>query len=182
VNRLGDLTDARRGGRIDDGQALAPVGGACRPLADVGRGGGGKRNGELPPEEDKGQAMSAVDVSEKRSLFEDLGGAPAIGAVVDEFYARVLADATLAPMFDGIDVQQLRWHQVKFFMFALGGPNEYRGRSLREAHAGMNITEAQFGAVAGHLSAALAACGVPGPMIETVIGQVAQLQGDVVGV
>jgi hemoglobin len=45
----------------------------------------------------------------------------------------------------------------------------------------MGITAAQFGAVAGHLTDALTACGVPDPMIETVIGHVAQLQGDVVG-
>jgi len=114
-------------------------------------------------------------------LYEELGGAPAISAVVDEFYERVLADATLAPMFAGIEMPRLRQHQVRFFAFALGGPNAYRGRSMREAHAGMNITEAQFGAVAGHLIGALVACGVSPELIETVIGQVAQLQGDVVG-
>jgi hemoglobin len=125
--------------------------------------------------------MSVADVQVKRSLYQELGGAPAISAVVDEFYARVLADATLAPMFGGIEMERLRQHQVRFFAFALGGPNVYRGRSMREAHAGMNISEAQFGAVAGHLSDALAVCGVSPEMIETVIGQVAQLQGDVVG-
>jgi hemoglobin len=114
-------------------------------------------------------------------LYEELGGAPAISAVVDEFYERVLGDTSLAPMFGGVDLERLRRHQVRFFAFALGGPNVYRGRSMREAHAGMNITEAQFGAVAGHLTEAMAACGVSPVLIETVIGQVAQLQGDVVG-
>ena len=120
-------------------------------------------------------------VSERTSLYEELGGKAAIAAVVEEFYARVLADPTLAPMFAGVDVDRLRRHQAAFLISALGGPNEYRGRGMRHAHAGLNITADQFGAVAVHLSDALAACGVPAPTIATVIGHVAQLQGDIVG-
>lgn len=93
----------------------------------------------------------------------------------------MLADPQLAPMFASVDVDRLRRHQAAFLVSALGGPNEYRGRGMRQAHTGLNITTAQFGAVAGHLSDALAAFGVPNPTIATVIGHVAQLQGDVVG-
>src|SRR5215213_8710191 len=121
-------------------------------------------------------------VSERKSLYEELGGRAAIAAVVEEFYARVLADPTLAPMFAGTDLDRLRRHQAAFLVAALGGPNEYRGRGMRHAHAGLNITAAQFGAVAGHLSDALTACGVPSSTIATVIGHVAQLQGDIVGI
>jgi hemoglobin len=124
--------------------------------------------------------MATADLV-RTSLYEELGGKAAIAAVVEEFYERVLADSTLAPMFAGVDVDRLRRHQAAFLVSALGGPNEYRGRGMRQAHAGLNITAAQFGAVAGHLSDALAACGVPDSTIATVIGHVAQLQGDVVG-
>jgi hemoglobin len=123
----------------------------------------------------------ATAVIERPSLYEELGGKAAIAAVVEEFYARVIADPTLAPMFAGTDLDRLRRHQAAFLVAALGGPNEYRGRGMRQAHAGLNITAAQFGAVAGHLSDALAACGVPASTIATVIGHVAQLQGDIVG-
>jgi hemoglobin len=123
----------------------------------------------------------ATAVLERKSLYEELGGRAAIAAVVDEFYARLLGDAALAPLFAGTDLDRLRRHQAAFLVAALGGPNEYRGRGLRQAHAGMNITAAQFGAVAGHLADALATCGVPALTVETVIGHVAQLQGDVVG-
>jgi hemoglobin len=125
--------------------------------------------------------MSVAEVMVKPSLYEELGGAPAIAAVVEEFYARVLGDATLAPMFDGVDMAKQKRHQVQFIVFALGGPNQYRGRTMRRAHTGLSITEAQFGAVAGHLGDALAVCGVPPLMIASVIDQVAQLKGDVVG-
>ena len=115
------------------------------------------------------------------SLYERLGGAPSVAAVVDDFYVRVLADDTLAPVFVDIDLAHLRRHQARFIGYALGGPNQYTGRNMRRAHEGLGITPEQFAAVAGHLGDALAAAGVPGPVIDEVIGHVAQLQDDVVG-
>jgi hemoglobin len=52
---------------------------------------------------------------------------------------------------------------------------------MSRAHQGLGITEAQFGAVAGHLSASLAAFAVPGFLIDQVIAHVARLKDDVVG-
>ena len=115
------------------------------------------------------------------SLFERLGGAASIAAVVDDFYARVLGDATLNTLFVDVDLAALRRHQARFIGYALGGPNHYRGRSIRQAHAGLGITPDQFAGVAGHLGAALATCGVPGPVVDEVVGQVAGLQAEVVG-
>ena len=115
------------------------------------------------------------------SLYEQLGGASIIAVVVDDFYVRVLADDLLAPTFVGIDLERLRRHQARFIGYALGGPNQYTGRNMRAAHKGLDITPAQFAAVAGHLADALAAAGVPGHLVDQVIAHVAQLRDDVVG-
>jgi hemoglobin len=114
------------------------------------------------------------------TLYEQLGGAEAIGAVVDDFYARVLADDGLRPVFAGVDMNRLRHHQARFIGYALGGPNQYAGRSMRVAHAGLGISAAQFAAVAGHLTASLGAFAVPSHLIDQVIAHVARLKGDVV--
>jgi hemoglobin len=115
------------------------------------------------------------------SLYEQLGGMEVIATVVEDFYGRVLDDQTLSPMFEGKDLPALRRHQTRFISYALGGPNQYAGRSMRTAHKGLTITPAQFGAVAGHLSASLASFDVPGSIIDQVIAHVAQLQDDIVG-
>ncbi len=125
--------------------------------------------------------MSATATATRPSLYEQLGGAEAIVTVVDDFYGRVLADETLNGLFVGQDLQRLSRHQTRFISSALGGPNQYTGRSMRRAHQGLGITPEQFEAVAGHLSAALASCGVGGPLIAEVIGHVAQLRDDIVG-
>lgn len=115
------------------------------------------------------------------SLYEALGGKEAIGAVVDEFYNRVVADERLAMMFAGLDMAQQRKHLAAFLAMAFGGPSEYRGRGIRAAHQGLGITGEQFGAVAGHLHATLVSFAVPVGLIETVLGAVAGLREDVVG-
>ena len=115
------------------------------------------------------------------SLYQQLGGKEALTAVVDEFYRRVVADDRLAAMFGGLDMAQQRRHLATFLGMAFGGPNEYRGRAMRAAHQGLGITGEQFGAVAGHLQATLVFFAVPEELIATVIGTVAGLQGDVVG-
>jgi hemoglobin len=118
---------------------------------------------------------------EAPSLYELLGGAEAIAGVVDDFYVRVLGDDTLKGMFVAVDMERLRRHQRRFISYALGGPNQYSGRNMQKAREGLNISPAQFAAVAGHLSDSLASFGVSTFLIEQVIRHVAQLQDDVVG-
>lgn len=116
------------------------------------------------------------------TLFQQLGGKESIAAVVDEFYRRVVADDRLAAMFAGLDMAKQRRHLAAFLALAFGGPNEYQGRGMRAAHQGLGITAEQFGAVAEHLQGTLVAFGVPEETMATVMGTVAGLQGDVVGV
>ena len=46
------------------------------------------------------------------TMFQKLGGAPAIQGVVDEFYTRVFADDEVKGFFEGISRQRLNKHQV----------------------------------------------------------------------
>eukprot|EP00754_Rhynchopus_humris_P017924 Rhum_TRINITY_DN14586_c0_g1::Rhum_TRINITY_DN14586_c0_g1_i1::g.98519::m.98519 len=47
-------------------------------------------------------------------LYERLGGAAALGAVVDLFYSKVLADSSVAPFFQGVDMAVQREKQKAF--------------------------------------------------------------------
>lgn len=114
------------------------------------------------------------------TLYEKLGGEEAIHAVVDRFYERVLADDRLAGFFDDTDVQELRAHQAAFLTYVTGGTDEWEGRTMREAHAGLGITDDDFDAVAVHLQETLAEFDVPEEHVETVMTAVADLRGEVV--
>ena len=68
------------------------------------------------------------------SLYDEVGGAPSVRAILDAFYPRVLADARLSPFFLGVDIERLKKAQEGFFAMALGGAGSYAGRSLQDAH------------------------------------------------
>jgi hemoglobin len=114
------------------------------------------------------------------SIYDSIGGAPAVAAAVDDFYARVLADPRLAPFFTGVDLQHLKAHQRAFIAAAIGGSEIYQGRDMAAAHAGLAITDADFDAVVAHLVDTLTGLGVPGETIGQIGGALAPLRGDIV--
>jgi len=98
------------------------------------------------------------------SLFESIGGEAAVNAAVDLFYRKVLMDDTISHFFESTDMDAQRNKQKSFLTFAFGGPNNYSGKSLRDAHTPLvnnGLNEAHFMAVAGHLQSTLDELGVP---------------------
>jgi len=114
------------------------------------------------------------------SLYDRLGGEATIKAVVEEFYRRILADARLAPVFAGVEMGNLKRHQALFISQALGGPKQYDGRSMAEAHAHLEIAEGQFNAVAGHLVGTLRHFRVGQADIDAVLAVIAPLKSQIV--
>ncbi|WP_127792237.1 group 1 truncated hemoglobin [Agromyces sp. LHK192] len=120
--------------------------------------------------------------AEPLSDYAAVGGAPAVTAVVNRFYELVLADEQLAGYFADTELVRLKRHQVALVSQVMGGPVAYEGKDLRTAHAGRGISADDFGAVAGHLIAALTEAGVPADIIDRTVGAVAATQPDVVEV
>jgi len=114
------------------------------------------------------------------SDYQRIGGGRAVSAVVDRFYDLVLADPQLAPFFVETDVNRLKRHQVLLISQVMGGPADYDGRSLREAHDGLNISSADFGRVVTHLVAALQEASVPDDVIGRLGAQLGAAEKDVV--
>lgn len=114
------------------------------------------------------------------SDYEVVGGGPAVSAVVNDFYVRVLADSQLAPYFEDVDLARLKRHQVLLVTKVLGGPNGYDGRPLDEAHDGLGITSEDFAAVVGHLAAAMKDAGVPDEIIARAGAAVVATEPDIV--
>lgn len=103
------------------------------------------------------------------TLYDRLGGEAAIGAVVGEFYDRVLADDRVNHHFDDVDMADQSSHQTKFLSAVTGGPLRYEGDEMGDAHEGLAITDAEFDAVAEHLADALVAFDVAADDREAVL-------------
>jgi hemoglobin len=96
-----------------------------------------------------------------QSLYDRLGGKPAITAVVDQFVANVAADGRINGRFATTDIPKLKGHLVDQVCSATGGPCIYRGRDMKTTHAGMKISESDFNALVQDLVAALDKFNVP---------------------
>ena len=112
----------------------------------------------------------------KTTLYEQLGGQQAIEWCVNDFYKRVLTDDTVNHFFAHTDMEKQRRHQTAFISYALGGSNQYTGRSMEKAHTGLNLQPEHFDAIVKHLGDALAAHSVPPKDINAVLGHVATLK------
>jgi hemoglobin len=121
-----------------------------------------------------------MDTAADVNIYDAIGGEPALIAVVDDFYDRVLADPQLAGFFAGANLTKLKGKQVEFFGAALGGPQVYQGASMRQAHAGRGISQADFDKVAYHLTSTLAAAGVPAELVAQIAAAVTPLADDIV--
>ncbi|GAA0548082.1 group 1 truncated hemoglobin [Halorubrum ejinorense] len=114
------------------------------------------------------------------ALYDRLGGEPAIGAIVDEFYERVLDDERVAHQFDDVDMSDQRSHQTKFLSAVTGGPMQYEGDDMKTAHEELAITPEEYEAVATHLDEALRVFDVDDADREAVMEAIAGFEGDVV--
>ena len=118
--------------------------------------------------------------NEPRTDFERVGGTPAVVAVVDQFYARILADPQLAPFFSDVNLPRLRRHQVQMISQVLGGPVTYDGADLKTAHHGLEIGTEDFKRVSEHLVATLEASAVAPDIIARVGRVLSAVEPDVV--
>jgi len=117
--------------------------------------------------------------------MDGLGGASESGvlrAVVSVFYDRVLAAEDLAAFFDGVDLTRLRAHQRAFLAAALGGPDLFVGRSLKVAHAGLEIDGRAFDRLTGLLLETLDDFGVDAADVTAISEHLAGLRDDIVQV
>lgn len=118
----------------------------------------------------------------EKSLFDRLGGAPAVSAVVDDFAGRVLADTRINAKFAKSDPTRLVTNLKAFVTVATGGPGEYKGQDMKTAHTHMAVTEGEFGALVEDLSLTLDKFKVPAKEKGELLGALAPLKTSIVEV
>src|SRR3954469_5107671 len=95
------------------------------------------------------------------TLFERLGGEPAVSAVIDGFLKRVAADKRINGRFINVDLGRLRTLLIQFVSQATGAQVAYTGREMHEGHAALQIVDEEFDALVEDLVGALTELKVP---------------------
>jgi hemoglobin len=139
----------------------------------------------MPPVVGKKMTMGAKE----RTLYERLGGENAIRAVVDDFVTRALNDPKVNFTRKGTgtewkptpeNVERVKKTAVELVGMVTGGPQRYTGKNLKEAHKGMEITQAEFDAAAADLKASLDKFNVPAKEQDELMKIVASTAPDIV--
>lgn len=128
-----------------------------------------------------GDAFPAMSADASTSLYDRIGGAPAVDALIDAFYVRVLADPVLVGFFHHTPLERLRAMQKEFFCMALGGPVNYTGRSLSHAHHGRGITREHFTHFVSHLLETLRDIGIDDHDADRVIEHINTFANEITG-
>ena len=118
----------------------------------------------------------------QQSLYDQLGGEPAVSAAVDIFYRKVLRDARINRFFEGVDMDQQIAKQKAFLTMVLGGPVNYSGKDMRTGHAHlvkMGLNDSHVDAVVELLGQTLAELGVAQPLIAQVAALANSVRNDV---
>ena len=116
----------------------------------------------------------------EKSLYDRLGGQPAVSAVVDDFAGRVLADTRINAKFAKTDPARLVANLKDFICSAAGGPCKYHGNDMKAAHHNMGVTQGEFGALVEDLVATLDKFKVPDKEKGELLGKLGPLGPDIV--
>lgn len=117
---------------------------------------------------------------EKKSLYDRLGGKPAITAVVDDFIGNVAGDTRINKRFATADIPRLKTMLVNQICEASGGPCKYTGASMKDTHKGMKITDAEFNALVDNLVKSLDKFSVPAQEKGDLLTALGGMKGDIV--
>src|SRR5262249_23099130 len=104
----------------------------------------------------------------------------AISAVVDDFATNVLADTRINKKFAKTDAPRLGANLKDFVCNATGGPCQYNGLSMKEAHNHMRVTGGEFNALVEDLVKSLDKFNVGEQEKSELLGKLAGLKGDIV--
>lgn len=131
------------------------------------------------------QSASAQGKMEK-SLYDRLGGVYSIAAVADDFLDRLYvndvlnANPAIKEARDRVPKAGLKFQVTALVCQATGGPQVYTGRTMKEAHKHLNITETEWQAMLADFRKSLNKFGVPEQEQKELFAIVESTKGDIV--
>ncbi|MBI4550800.1 MAG: group 1 truncated hemoglobin [Candidatus Latescibacteria bacterium] len=121
-----------------------------------------------------------------KSLYDRLGGTYAIASVVDDFIERLLvndilnANPAIKAARDAVPKAGLKYRVTALVCQVTGGSETYSGRSMKEAHKHLNITEKEWQAMVSDFKKTLDKFKVPAKEQGELIAIVESTKPDIV--
>jgi hemoglobin len=130
--------------------------------------------------------MAVATSSATSSLWDRLGGEAVLRKVVDDFVNLATRDPKVNYTRDGrfpLDDESLaiaKRTALEIISMGAGGPYVYTGRTIREIHHGMQITDAEFDAIAADFKTAIGRTGADPADVEAAMERVDAARSEIV--
>jgi hemoglobin len=113
-------------------------------------------------------------------LYAEMGGKAGLDRLVDASVDIYLADPRIKMHFAETNLERLSEQFKIQFCQVAGGPCEYKGHSMAEAHKGLKLTNYDFAAVVEDLQMAMDKMGIPFAVQGRFLARLAPMKPDVV--
>lgn len=114
------------------------------------------------------------------TLYEQIGGEPVLRKTVEEFMVIMEQDDRINFAFGNTDITKFKQLLFEQLCNITGGPCQYTGRSMKESHEKLGVTNAMFNALAEDVYLAFDRVGVPYRLQNKVMAIFAPMQRDMV--
>jgi hemoglobin len=113
-------------------------------------------------------------------LFAALGGKAGTAAIADGTLDRAVRDPRIAPIFEDVDVGHIKTELAIQLCQVAGGPCQYHGLSMRDAHLGYGIRASDFNALVEDMEASMSALGISWHAQRMLLARLAPMEPEVV--
>jgi hemoglobin len=114
------------------------------------------------------------------SVYKAFHEQPGIDRIIDDFVGRVTTDPRIAERFQGANLVRLRFELKQQVCYLTGGPCTYTGKDMKTAHAGMNLRNRDFNALAEDLQLSMDKEQVSFPAQNRLLAKLAPMQRAIV--
>jgi len=114
------------------------------------------------------------------AVAEPPADADAVTRGVAVFVELMMSDPLLSWAFEGVDDAGIQKHALAFVIAALGGPDLYVGRGMREVHAPFALRNEHFDVAVAHLVTALGEAGISSDVVANLAVRLEPLRGQIV--
>lgn len=115
------------------------------------------------------------------SLYRALGERAGLATLMDVFVERLAVDPRIGERFKKTDRPLLKEMLTDQLCVVSGGPCKYKGADMKNAHADMDITRADFNALVEVLQVSMEARAVPFATQNRLLARLAPMHREIIG-